>query len=139
MFHHLQLHRRRSSVVSVCSSSNDHDNDHDHSHDHAAPLDFSRRQSSACDSERSCERLTPDRTRDLWRCMLELQGRYGCYHSARIDVAIEAGDEGVTYMPNRFIIDTLNNSVVDFLPEEGWEMLNRCLHNDDEEPPKEDK
>lgn len=88
MFHNLQLHRRRSSVASACSSD-----------DQAPPFfDFSRRQSSACGSERSCEGLTPDRTRELWQCMLELQGRYGCYHSARIDVAMEAGDEGINYM-----------------------------------------
>lgn len=33
---------------------------------------------------------------------------------------------------NPFIIDTLNNSVID-LPDEGWEMLDRCLrgHHDD--------
>lgn len=46
----------------------------------------------------------------------------------------------LTGIANRFIIDTLNNSVVDFLPEEGWELLNRHLHNDDDqEPLKEDK
>ena len=87
MFHHLShhLHRRsrRSSDATACSSDD-------------GP--YSRRQSSAGFSERSCEGLTADRTRELWRCMLELQSRYGCYHSARIDVAMEAGDEAVDYM-----------------------------------------
>lgn len=38
----------------------------------------------------------------------------------------------LTYLiANRFIIDTLNDSVIDFLPEEGWEMLDRFLqHNE---------
>ncbi|KAI6778721.1 uncharacterized protein J7T54_000755 [Emericellopsis cladophorae] len=87
-----------------------------------------RRHSLACEPDHSCEGLSASDIRQLWRCMLELQERYGCYHSARIDVAMEAGDEGVDYMPNRFIIDTLNNSVLDSLPEEGWELLDKCLH-----------
>lgn len=75
--------------------------------------------------------------------MLELQLRYGCYNSTRIDMALDAGDEGLdlmrefshqlsicdlilTIIANRFIIDTLNESVID-LPDEGREMLNRYL------------
>lgn len=30
--------------------------------------------------------------------MLELQQRYGCYTSARIDMALDAGDDGVDLM-----------------------------------------
>ncbi|KJZ70823.1 Spermidine synthase [Hirsutella minnesotensis 3608] len=52
--------------------------------------------------------------------------RYGCYNSTRIDLAVQAGDEGLHLMPNPFIIDTLNNSVVE-LPAEGWKKLDRCL------------
>jgi len=86
----------------------------------------SRRQSSA--SERSCERLTVGDCKQLWKCMIELQERYGCYHSTRIDLAVEAGDAGLlNYMPNRFIIDTLNESVIDVLPEEGWNLLDSHL------------
>ncbi|KAF4458476.1 hypothetical protein FALBO_14792 [Fusarium albosuccineum] len=83
------------------------------------------RQASTC-SERSCEGMTADETRELWRCMLELQLRYGCYNSTRIDMALDAGEDGLDLMPNRFIIDTLNESVVD-LPDEGRELLNRYL------------
>ncbi|KAF5656567.1 hypothetical protein FHETE_10935 [Fusarium heterosporum] len=83
------------------------------------------RQASTC-SERSCEAMTADETRELWRCMLELQLRYGCYNSTRIDMAVDAGECGVDLMPNRFIIDTLNESVID-LPNEGRELLNRYL------------
>ena len=53
----------------------------------------SRRQSSA--SERSCERLTVGDCKQLWKCMIELQERYGCYHSTRIDLAVEAGEAGL--------------------------------------------
>jgi len=77
-----------------------------------------------------------DKTQQLWRCMLELQEKYGCYHCTRMDLAMDAGDEGVNYMPNRFIIDTLNNSVVDLLPEEGWEILDQYLHPDEESAKK---
>ncbi|KAH7149068.1 hypothetical protein B0J13DRAFT_550606 [Dactylonectria estremocensis] len=83
------------------------------------------RQASTC-SEQSCEGMTADETRDLWRCMLELQLRYGCYNSTRIEVALDAGDDGMDLMPNRFIIDTLNESVIN-LPDEGRELLNRHL------------
>ncbi|KAI1053754.1 hypothetical protein LB507_007437 [Fusarium sp. FIESC RH6] len=84
------------------------------------------RQASTC-SDRSCESMTLDETRELWRCMLELQSRYGCYNSTRIDMAVDAGEDGIDLMPaNRFIIDTLNESVID-LPDEGRELLNRYL------------
>ncbi|PTB63154.1 hypothetical protein BBK36DRAFT_1127575 [Trichoderma citrinoviride] len=88
--------------------------------------DYERsRQGSTC-SVRSCGGMSPDATRELWKTMLELQERYGCYTSARMDLAVGAGDMALSLMPNPFILDTLNDSVVD-LPDEGWEMLNRCL------------
>lgn len=74
----------------MSASSDDH-------HQTESPA-FSRRQSSACQSERSCEGLTMDKTQQLWRCMLELQEKYGCYHCTRMDLAMDAGDEGVNYM-----------------------------------------
>ena len=40
---------------------------------------------------------------------------------------------------NRFIIDILNDSVADVLPEEGWEKLNQYLCHDDEVAHKENK
>ncbi|KAL7943987.1 hypothetical protein V8C42DRAFT_94277 [Trichoderma barbatum] len=83
------------------------------------------RQGSTC-SVRSCGGMSPDATKELWKTMLELQERYGCYTSARMDMAVGAGDMALSLMPNPFILDTLNDSVVD-LPDEGWEMLNRCL------------
>ena len=55
------------------------------------------RQASTC-SERSCESMTLDETRELWRCMLELQSRYGCYNSTRIDMAVDAGEDGIDLM-----------------------------------------
>ncbi|KAM5370292.1 hypothetical protein ACJZ2D_008588 [Fusarium nematophilum] len=97
--------------------------DHKHLRSEEPPATLQRaRQASTC-SERSCEGMTADETRDLWLCMLELQLRYGCYNSTRIDMALDAED-GLELMPNRFIIDTLNESVVD-LPDEGRELLNR--------------
>ncbi|PFH55648.1 hypothetical protein XA68_17897 [Ophiocordyceps unilateralis] len=78
-------------------------------------------------SRRSCEGMTEDERRALWKCMLALQQRYGCYNSTRIDLAVNSGDDGLLLMPNPFIIDTLNRSVV-HLPVEGWQMLDRSLH-----------
>lgn len=90
--------------------------------------------------------MSPDETRDLWRCMLALQERYGCYNSTRIDLALGAGEGAMSLMrtfierkerrvadlvANPFIIDTLNQSVHD-LPDEGWEMLDQHLGLDTE-------
>lgn len=33
----------------------------------------------------------PDSARDLWMRMLEVQQRYGCYHSARMQAAVDSG------------------------------------------------
>ncbi|KAH7169689.1 uncharacterized protein B0J16DRAFT_359189 [Fusarium flagelliforme] len=84
------------------------------------------RQESTC-SECSCQGMIADETQRLWICMLEVQLRYGCYTSARMDMALNAGDYGLDLMPNRFIIDTLNESIVD-LSDEGRDMLNRYLY-----------
>jgi hypothetical protein len=42
--------------------------------------------------------MSLDETRELWRCMLELQLRYGCYNSTRIEMAVDAGECGVDLM-----------------------------------------
>ncbi|UNI15967.1 hypothetical protein JDV02_002448 [Purpureocillium takamizusanense] len=159
MYHHAGFCRRRrssstSSTASTVSwTSNHHHHDqqqHRHHHHHDVVVDNVRAacsgsQISAASSSspppsplssscnvRTCEGMTADETRELWKCMLALQQRYGCYNSRRIDLAANAGDdEGVNLMPNPFIIDTLNNSVID-LPSEGWEMLDRCLRGHDE-------
>ncbi|KAJ6782310.1 hypothetical protein PWT90_09020 [Aphanocladium album] len=90
------------------------------------PLIRDRQNSTS--SVRSCEDMTADKTEELWFCMLELQERYGCYNSTRIDLALGAGEQAINFMPNRFIIDTLNNSLRD-LPDEGWNKLYQCLDN----------
>lgn len=125
------------STASRCSSRGSPTEDHDDD----------GRNSTASAPRRSCEGMTDAETRGLWQCMLELQQLYGCYNSTRIDLAVHAGDDGARLMrkcsprlchslprtdalspppANPFIIDTLNNSVVD-LPAEGWQMLDRCL------------
>ncbi|KAK2592629.1 hypothetical protein QQS21_009656 [Conoideocrella luteorostrata] len=97
---------------------------------------YSRRErnpSTSSTSSRTCEGMSTEDTRELWRCMLELQQLYGCYNSTRIDLAVNAGDAGIDLMPNPFIIDTLNDSLID-LPAEGWDMLDRCLRNSKPSP-----
>jgi hypothetical protein len=42
--------------------------------------------------------MSPEETRELWRCMLDLQERYGCYNSTRIDLAVAAGEQAVNLM-----------------------------------------
>ncbi|KAM4066327.1 hypothetical protein HRG_000441 [Hirsutella rhossiliensis] len=115
-----------SSTTSRCSSRGPPVEDHDDGHDSRAPRGRQDSTASTTAPRRSCEGMTAAETRGLWQCMLELQQRYGCYNSTRIDLAVHAGDEGARLMPNPFIIDTLNNSVVD-LPAEGWQKLDRCL------------
>ena len=65
------------------------------SHPHPPPFDA---QPSRKSSTSSCEAMTPEETRDLWLCMLELQGRYGCYNSTRMDLAMEAGEDAEDLM-----------------------------------------
>ncbi|KAM0512878.1 hypothetical protein ACHAPE_008378 [Trichoderma viride] len=102
-------------------------NMHMHMHGSRPPSSaYERSRQGSTSSMRSCGGMSPDATKELWKTMLELQERYGCYTSARMDLAVTAGDIALSLMPNPFILDTLNDSVVD-LPDEGWEMLNRCL------------
>ena len=81
------------------------------SHDDASPLTTSRRSSlrfftymskrhpsTSSNSGRSCEGMSTEETRELWRCMLELQQLYGCYNSTRIDLAVNAGEAGIDLM-----------------------------------------
>ncbi|KAK1243418.1 hypothetical protein MKX07_004046 [Trichoderma sp. CBMAI-0711] len=117
-----------SSSASVAATSNSNSNNNNNMPERRPSFpdyDERSRQGSTC-SIRSCGGMSPDATRELWKTMLELQERYGCYTSARMDMAVGAGDMALSLMPNPFILDTLNDSVVD-LPDEGWEMLNRCL------------
>ncbi|XWX01753.1 hypothetical protein V2A60_009782 [Cordyceps javanica] len=95
-----------------------------------------RDRQNSVSSIRSCEDMSADKTQELWFCMLELQERYGCYNSTRIDLALGAGEQAINFMPNRFIIDTLNNSLRD-LPDEGWNKLYHCL--DDQATPEKPK
>lgn len=97
---------RRPSIISVVSAWSSPSDDgiivtkHHRrtSEDRVAIPEMERsRQASTC-SEQSCEGMTADETRDLWRCMLELQLRYGCYNSTRIDMALDAGDNGMDLM-----------------------------------------
>jgi hypothetical protein len=98
--------------------------------------DSARSRQSSTSSERSCEAMSAYQTAHLWRCMLELQERYGCYNSTRVSLAVGAGDDALDLMPSRFIIDTLNDSLVD-LPEEGWEMLDSVyMRQDHHQAPK---
>ncbi|KAF7556761.1 hypothetical protein G7046_g6207 [Stylonectria norvegica] len=128
--HQQQQHLHRLSIASVISTWSSQTDDGVIVTKHAAiprrhPEMARSRQASTC-SELSCESMSADETRELWRCMLELQQRYGCYNSTRIEVALDAGNDGLDLMPSRFIIDTLNESVVN-LPNEGRELLNRHL------------
>lgn len=83
------------------------------SHDECPPLTTSRRcsirfftyqhdrkpsTSPSSASSRSCEGMSQKETRELWRCMLHLQQRYGCYNSTRIDLAVNAGEAGIDLM-----------------------------------------
>lgn len=100
-----QYHYRRSSSSSTASTWSADDNAqmtmmpaYNHPNYMPTPYANRRKSSASASSERSCGGLTVADTKDLWKCMLELQSEYGCYTSARIDVAMEAGDEGVNLM-----------------------------------------
>ncbi|KND89007.1 hypothetical protein TOPH_06235 [Tolypocladium ophioglossoides CBS 100239] len=146
MRRHRALRRPSSSASSAASTSSwgSHDDDADRARrrpslrafDNHNSADHGRQDSATSTSSRSCEGMSADETGEVWKCMLELQRRYGCYNSTRIDLAVNAGEAGLYLMPNPFIIDTLNNSVVD-LPDEGWQMLDRCLRSGPTTPAKQ--
>ncbi|KAF6805336.1 hypothetical protein CMUS01_14649 [Colletotrichum musicola] len=62
---------------------------------------------------------------ELWECMLELQQRYRCYNSTRMEIAADSED-AAEMMPTRACIDMLNDSI-ESLPEEGWKKLSKYL------------
>jgi hypothetical protein len=43
-------------------------------------------------------RAKVDDVRGLWECMLELQQRYGCYKSARMQAAVSVHEDGLDLM-----------------------------------------
>lgn len=61
------------------------------------------RQNSAT-SVRSCEDMSANEAQDLWFCMLELQECYGCYNSTRIDLALEAGEDAISFMRKSYSV-----------------------------------
>ncbi|KAK3937366.1 hypothetical protein QBC46DRAFT_267671 [Diplogelasinospora grovesii] len=60
----------------------------------------------------------------LWRRMLTIQRMFGCYNSARMRAALEAGAEN--FVPSRTCLDLLNDSI-DHLPEEAKRQLEEFL------------
>lgn len=68
-----------------------------HHHHHQQSQARYSRSASTC-STRSCENMGDDSRRQLWRAMLLLQQEYGCYHSARIDLALSSGEDGLSLM-----------------------------------------
>lgn len=75
-----------------------------------------------------------DSTADLWLRMVELQQRYGCYHSARMH-AVASAESAADLMPSKACLDLLNDDITDDeLPEEGWRILGRFVVDAAEEP-----
>ncbi|CCF31891.1 hypothetical protein CH063_04379 [Colletotrichum higginsianum] len=64
----------------------------------------------------------------LWECMLELQQKYHCYNSTRMEIAADRED-AMDMMPTKYCMDMLNDSI-ESLPEEGWKKLSKFLVTD---------
>ncbi|KAL0934591.1 uncharacterized protein CTRU02_211390 [Colletotrichum truncatum] len=62
---------------------------------------------------------------ELWECMLELQQKYHCYNSTRMEIAADSED-AMEMRPTRACMDMLNDSI-ESLPEEGWKKLSKYL------------
>jgi hypothetical protein len=67
-----------------------------------------------------------DEASELWLRMVELQERYGCYRSARMQAAVSAASPS-DLMPSRVCLDLLNDDVADELPDEAWQILGRFV------------
>lgn len=98
-----------SSIISVSSAAasvtaasaedmNMHMNMNMNMHDSHPPSAYERSRQGSTSSMRSCGGMSPDATKELWKTMLELQERYGCYTSARMDLAVTAGDIALSLM-----------------------------------------
>ncbi|KAK0712396.1 hypothetical protein B0T26DRAFT_714180 [Lasiosphaeria miniovina] len=70
-------------------------------------------------------------SRTLWRRMLAIQRMFGCYNSARMRAALDAGVDDERLIPSRTCLDLLNDSI-DQLPEESKRELERFLENEGE-------
>ncbi|KKF95120.1 hypothetical protein CFO_g2538 [Ceratocystis platani] len=71
--------------------------------------------------------------RELWNCMLDLQRRYGCYRSARIEAALATESEDL--MPSRAILVLMNENAAQ-MPAEAKSRLSRfiTIPDPEEEP-----
>ncbi|GAB0140976.1 hypothetical protein EsHS_00001584 [Epichloe bromicola] len=93
-----------SSISSACSWASHEDEASSPTTSRRSSLRFftysrrDRNPSTPSTSGRTCEGMTTEDTRELWRCMLELQQLYGCYNSTRMDLAVNAGEAGVDLM-----------------------------------------
>lgn len=88
-----------SAAVSVTAASAEDMNMHMNMHDSRPPSSaYERSRQGSTSSMRSCGGMSPDATKELWKTMLELQERYGCYTSARMDLAVTAGDIALSLM-----------------------------------------
>ncbi|KAF9878202.1 hypothetical protein CkaCkLH20_04240 [Colletotrichum karsti] len=64
---------------------------------------------------------------EMWECMLELQQKYHCYNSTRMEIAADSED-ATEMMPTKACMDMLNDSIdSESLPEEGWKKLSKYL------------
>jgi len=64
----------------------------------------------------------------LWRRMLALQRRFGCYNSARMRAALELDGGEEDAVPSQTCLDLLNDSI-DTLPEEERQRLEAFLES----------
>ncbi|TDZ54363.1 hypothetical protein CTRI78_v006387 [Colletotrichum trifolii] len=114
-------------MTEYASGSVEHNNQHPHQQQPRPSIAGRRASSDNAD-------LT-----ELWECMLELQQRYHCYNSTRMEIAADSGD-GMEMMPTRACMDMLNDSVErESLPEEAWKQLSKYLVSDFESCPKSQK
>ncbi|SPO05353.1 uncharacterized protein DNG_08040 [Cephalotrichum gorgonifer] len=78
--------------------------------------------------------LDADEANELWLRMVELQQRYGCYRSARMQAAVSAA-HAADLMPSNVCLDLLNDDVTEEeLPEEAWRILGRFVVEEDAAP-----
>lgn len=87
-----------------------------------------------------------DEASELWLRMVELQERYGCYRSARMQAAVSAANpsdmmrrcpapqdkssrslDAEKCEASRVCLDLLNDDVADELPDEAWQILGRFV------------
>ncbi|KAK0672166.1 hypothetical protein QBC41DRAFT_314333 [Cercophora samala] len=132
-------HTHHHSHLRDLQPSHHHLSPHQHKYGNLSRTSSQKRPASRCESWRSSQPrpfhgYVGDDAEDeeeldteiLWKQMLAVQDRFGCYNSARMRAALEGGD---TSIPSRVCLDLINDSIGE-MPEDVRERIELFLERE---------